>query len=83
MCHKRDYLHVCVYVFAKWVLHFQSVSVCTRMYACMTEEVEELGFKHTRSTSQRLGGPSPALMATHVNPTIQKMGQWNTTHSHS
>lgn len=39
------------------------------------------GIKHTRSTSQRLGGPSPALMATHVNPTTQKIGQWNTTHS--
>lgn len=41
------------------------------------------GIKHTRSTSERLGGPSPALMATHVNPTTQKIGQWNTTHSHT
>lgn len=39
--------------------------------------------KHTRSTSERLGGPSPAPMATHVNPTNQKIGQWNTTHSHT
>lgn len=50
--------------------------VCAHMDACMMErgeeEVEELGLKPTRSTSQRLGGPSPALMATHVNPTTPK-----------
>lgn len=46
--------------------------------------VARAGIKHARSTSQRLGGPSPALTATHVKPRLhgkKKMGQWNTTHS--
>lgn len=51
--------------------------VCVRAHGRLydgegEEEVEELGLKPTRSTSQRLGGPSPALMATHVNPTTPK-----------
>lgn len=55
--------------------------VCVCVCTCSPVQrrgVEELGLKRTRSTSQRLGGPSPALVP-HVNPTTPKIGQWNTT----
>lgn len=61
-----------------------SVDVCACAHVCLYDGGGgRAGIMHTRSTSQRLGGPSPTLMATHVNPTTQKIGQWNTTHSHT
>lgn len=61
-----------------------SVDVCACAHVCLYDGGGgRAGIKHTRSTSQRLGGPSPALVATHVNPTTQKIGQWNTTLSHT
>lgn len=60
-----------------------SLRGCVCAHVCLNDGGGgRAGIKHTRSTSQRLGGPSPALMATHVNPTTQKIGQWNTTHTH-
>lgn len=50
-----------------------SVDVCVRTHVCLLDGGGgRAGIKHTRSTSQRLGGPSPALMATHVNATSIK-----------
>lgn len=44
-----------------------SVDVCVCTHVCPLDGGGRAGIKHTRSTSERLGGPSPALMATHVN----------------
>lgn len=38
--------------------------------------VARAGIKHARSTSQRLGGPSPALTATHVKPRLHGKKKW-------
>lgn len=89
---KHDYVHVsvCMHAWGKCALCCMSectfsVSLrgCVCAHVCLYDGGGgRAGIKHTRSTSQRLGGPSPALMATHVNPTTQKIGQWNTTRTH-
>lgn len=62
-----------------------SVSVSARMCvrACMPVRRRggRAGIKHTRSTSQRLGGPSPALMATHVNSKNRSVEHNTLTHT--
>lgn len=89
---KQDCVYVCKYAWGKCVLYCmsecafnvcQSVCVmclCTRMYACTMEGVEELGLCARDQHHSYWGGLSPALVATHVNPATPKIGQWNTTY---
>lgn len=75
-----NYVFVCAAVHTKSVrctvcLTALSLSVCVDVCAhvCLYDGGGgRAGIKQTRSTSQRLGGPSPALMATYVNPTTPK-----------
>lgn len=79
VCIIINYVFVCAAVHTKvcavlyvWV---HSLLVCMDVCAhvCLYDGGGgRAGIKQTRSTSQRLGGPSPALMATYVNPTTPK-----------